>query len=185
MACFNASVVRNSKHLVANMTSENHENSTILSMFYNLENYSLIGHDDRVGRTGGGSHGGVRSRVVSFKTHRPNNRELVNSLALASLDEDIPMIGSNSNNNLRQVVVRGKDKNKWNREWRDNLPMRGYNTGPKNSRSALPLAEGNWYKIIIPYGHKYDKEYVLRTLLNYMTPEVFIPIMVSNRFVFL
>lgn len=124
----------------------------------------------------------MRSRVVSFKTHRPNNRELMKSLALANLDEDIPMTGSN--NNSRKGVFRGKEnKNrKWNREWtRPN--MRGC-TGPKNGRSPLPLAEGNWYRVIIPYGHKYDKKYVLRTLLNYMAPEVFTPIMVSNRLFF-
>jgi hypothetical protein len=36
------------------------------------------------------------------------------------------------------------------------------------------------YILQIPYGHKYEKDYVLKSLLGYVTPEVFIPIMVNN-----
>jgi len=32
----------------------------------------------------------------------------------------------------------------------------------------------------IPDGHKFGKDYILKSLLDYVTPEVFVPIMVSD-----
>lgn len=32
----------------------------------------------------------------------------------------------------------------------------------------------------IPYGHKYEKEYVLRSITSYMAGDVFVPITVNN-----
>ncbi|KAK7867453.1 hypothetical protein R5R35_009764 [Gryllus longicercus] len=43
--------------------------------------------------------------------------------------------------------------------------------------SSYPLQDADkWYKILIPYGGKYEKSYVLRILLSYVSPFVFVPI---------
>ncbi|XP_012234855.1 nuclear RNA export factor 1 [Linepithema humile] len=147
------------------------------------EEKHYFGHDDRGGRSGGSHLGSTKPRV-SFKTHRIN-REIPRNLALASLDEDIPMTG-NSNNNTRQVIVRERDRSdkNWQRrisQGRNSpLPNRNFGKGgpPGGSRlRQFPLGECSWYRVYIPYGHKYEKDYVLRTLLNYMAPDVFVPIM--------
>ncbi|XP_072766828.1 nuclear RNA export factor 1-like isoform X3 [Anoplolepis gracilipes] len=43
------------------------------------------------------------------------------------------------------------------------------------------IKENNWYKISIPFGNQYTKDYVLNSLLNYIAPEVFFPIMYKIR----
>ncbi|XP_011701217.1 PREDICTED: nuclear RNA export factor 1-like [Wasmannia auropunctata] len=152
----------------------------------NDQDKPYFGHDDRgrnMGRDGGGPHVGPIKHRVSFKAlNRPNNRDMSRNLALASLDEDIPMTGSN--NNARQVIINQRDnRDRGDRNWRTvprgrNSPMpnrhfKGGQPGPR--MRPLPLGESNWYRIIIPYGHKYEKEFVINTLLN-MVPQV-IPIM--------
>ncbi|GAB1864489.1 Nuclear RNA export factor [Camponotus japonicus] len=146
------------------------------------EDKHYFGHDDRMGRNNGRPHDGTRPRV-SFKTHRPNREIPRNALIATLLDEDIPMTGNSNNNNrqIRQVVVpRDRDRT-WQRtigRGRNSpLPNRNFKGGQPGSRiQTLPIGESNWYKISIPYGHKYEKDYILTTLLNYMAPEVFIPI---------
>ncbi|XP_011697338.1 PREDICTED: nuclear RNA export factor 1-like [Wasmannia auropunctata] len=90
------------------------------------------------------------------------------NLALASLDEGIPM--TDSNNNTRQVIINQRDNS--DRNWM--LP--------------LPLTESNWYKIIIPYGHKYEKDFVIDKLkLSNIMLYDFIPIMykiMGNKAIF-
>lgn len=153
------------------------------------EDKHYFGHDDRMGRNNGPHLEGTRPRV-SFKTLRPN-RELSRSVALASLDEDIPMTGNCNNNNnnrhTRQVFVTNMSRRKdmvkgWqgllSRGRNSPLPNRNFKGGQSGSRiQTLAVGESNWYRISIPYGHKYEKDYILRTLLNYMAPDVFIPIM--------
>lgn len=121
----------------------------------------LIGHDDRLGRNNGGPHlEGTRPRV-SFKTLRPN-RELSRNIALASLDEDIPMTG-NSNNNTRQtrqvfMTTNTRDRDRRERMWQRTiargrnspLPNRNFNGGQSGSRlQTLPIGESNWYRISV------------------------------------
>ncbi|KAL6254195.1 hypothetical protein P5V15_014817 [Pogonomyrmex californicus] len=144
------------------------------------EDKSYFGHDDRVGKNNGGSHVGPIKHRVSFKTHRPI-REIPRNLALANFDEDIPMTGT-SNNNTRQVVVNPRDRDHGDRAWRTisrgrNSPMPNRNFKGQSRLRPVPMVDSNCYKIIIPYGHKYEKDYIVRTLMNYMAPEVFVPIM--------
>ncbi|XP_018399173.1 PREDICTED: nuclear RNA export factor 1-like [Cyphomyrmex costatus] len=109
---------------------------------------SYFGHDDRVGRPHGrdGRPHGHIKHRVSFKTHTPNN--LARNLTFVNLDDDIPMT---SNNNSRQ----------------------GGQSGP---RRLPPLRESNWYRVSIPYGQKYERDFIINTLLNYIAPDVFVPI---------
>ncbi|XP_011168570.1 nuclear RNA export factor 1 [Solenopsis invicta] len=148
------------------------------------EDKAYFGHDDRVGRNvgrSGGTHTGPTKHRVSFKTLRPNNRDIRN-LALANLDEDIPMIGS-SNNNTRQVVINQRDRHRGDRAWgsvsrgrNSPMPNRNFKGGQAGSRMRPSISESNWHRVLIPYGHKYEKDYVINTLLNYIAPEVFVPL---------
>ncbi|RLU20896.1 hypothetical protein DMN91_007510 [Ooceraea biroi] len=154
------------------------------------EDNHYFGHDDRVPRNDRGSQAGTSRPRVSFKTHRPNNREMSRNMAL-SLDEDVPMT-SNSNNNTRQVIINprmsSQDKDKMHKAWQRTiargrnspLPNRNFKGGQipgSRSQSGLTsLGDASWFRVSIPYGHKYGKDYVLRTLLAYIAPQVFVPI---------
>ncbi|EGI63482.1 Nuclear RNA export factor 1 [Acromyrmex echinatior] len=112
------------------------------------EDKGYFGHDDRVGRQGRDRRPhGPIKHRVSFKTHTPHN--MSRNLAFANLDDDIPMT---SNNNTRQG-------------------------GQSGSRRPPPLRESSWYRVTIPYGQKYEKDFIINTLLNYITPDVFVPIL--------
>ncbi|XP_008553369.1 nuclear RNA export factor 1-like [Microplitis demolitor] len=45
------------------------------------------------------------------------------------------------------------------------------------------LSEANWYQIVMPHVHMYDKKILIDALLNYMKPQTFVPIMykIINR----
>lgn len=141
------------------------------------EDKGYFGHDDRVGRQGRDRrpHGPIKHRV-SFKTHTPHN--MSRNLAFANLDDDIPMT---SNNNTRQVIL---NRERADRGWRNvsrgrNSPMpnRNFKGGQSGSRRPPPLRESSWYRVTIPYGQKYEKDFIINTLLNYITPDVFVPIL--------
>ncbi|KAL6434115.1 hypothetical protein ACFW04_005925 [Cataglyphis niger] len=73
-----------------------------------------------------------------------------------------------------------------NRSW-DKTFSRERNNPPYGNRNFKGIQFGprlqfidkdcNWYRISIPFGHKYKKDYVLKSLLSYMAPEVFVPIL--------
>lgn len=49
--------------------------------------------------------------------------------------------------------------------------------GPMNGIQRKKLVAGptSWYEVKIPYGHKYEKEFILRSLLKAISPMLFIP----------
>nr|CAD7440985.1 unnamed protein product [Timema bartmani] len=53
---------------------------------------------------------------------------------------------------------------------------RGRNSPLPNMRRTLQTGPNNWFRVIIPHGHKYSKEYILKTLQNYIAPQPFIPV---------
>ncbi|KAK2589192.1 hypothetical protein KPH14_002004 [Odynerus spinipes] len=140
----------------------------------NSEDKHYFGHDDRLMRMEGRLFGN-RPRV-SFKTQPRPNRDIPRNVALAYLDDDIPMsVSSNNNNNNRQVILRGRGRG-LSRGRNSPLPHRGFRGGIF-PRPQHPFGEANWYKIIIPFGQKYTKDYILNILLSYISPETFVPIM--------
>ncbi|KAI4502639.1 hypothetical protein M0802_002551 [Mischocyttarus mexicanus] len=147
----------------------------------NTEDKHYFGHDDRHVRReggGGGGGGGFTSRPrVSFKQPPRHIRNASRAFIEAFIDEDSPMgiNSNNNNNNNRQVVVRGRGRG-LSRGRNSPLPPRGFR-GPSLIRPQLPLGEANWYKIIVPYGQQYPKDYIINSLLSYIAPETFVPIM--------
>ncbi|KAI4478084.1 hypothetical protein M0804_012275 [Polistes exclamans] len=143
----------------------------------NTEDKHYFGHDDRHVRR----EGRYTSRPrVSFKQQpRPSrNMRIAREIFLeAYKDEDSPMGGNsnNNNNNNRQIVVRGRGRG-LSRGRNSPLPPRGFRGGIL-PRPPLSLGEANWYKIIVPYGQQYTKDYIINNLLSYIAPETFVPIM--------
>ncbi|XP_043478525.1 nuclear RNA export factor 1-like [Leptopilina heterotoma] len=144
----------------------------------NPDDKHYFGHDDRVGGRPEGNNvfGGNRPRV-SFKTQFKASKEKQRHLDF----EDIAMtVGGN--NNGRQVVVRGRGRNNYNTSA---SRVRGRNSPlpPRMSNkyvvrpAQLNLGEVSWYKVIILYGFKYTKDFVLSTLMSYLAPDTFVPIM--------
>lgn len=102
------------------------------------------GHDDRVRRKSDGTFG--NRRRVSFKPQGRSGREISRSLTLA-LDDDIPLAGS-SNNNNRQVIVRGRNRG-LSRGRNSPLPHRALRSGSLSTSQSLPAGETSWYKITV------------------------------------
>lgn len=104
------------------------------------------------------------TRRVSFKpgTNKGKNKfRGINDAAKILLDEDIDM-GATVHN--RKVSFRGG-------RGRLNSPVpRSHVHKRKFISGMLP-----WYQIIIPYGAKHEKDVVLRALLSFLSPDIFIP----------
>ncbi|XP_012061924.1 PREDICTED: nuclear RNA export factor 1-like, partial [Atta cephalotes] len=151
-----------------------------------------LDHNDRVERPirrDGRFHVGPIKHHVSFRIHRPNNL-ISRNLAFTNLDSDIPMT---SNDNMRQMIINHRDRERGRirrtvyRGGNNPVPNfkgvqfqgiqgRNFKGDQSNSRmQPLPLREA--YRINIPYGHKYERDYIINTLLNYIAPKVFVPIM--------
>lgn len=140
----------------------------------NFDDKHYFAHDDRVPRNDGSLYLGNRPRV-SFKTQARPARDVPRGLALACLDEDVQMATS-SNNNNRQVIMTGRNRG-IQRGRNSPVPHRRFRMGLAPRIRQFPIGDSNWYKITIPYGHKYDKDYIINNLLSYIAPETFIPFM--------
>lgn len=81
------------------------------------------------------------------------------------LDDDIDMGAQpGSHNQMRRGPFRGRGGRMNSPVPRGGLPKKKFISG------MLP-----WYQIIIPYGAKHEKDVILRTLLSFISPEIFIP----------
>ncbi|XP_071441376.1 nuclear RNA export factor 1-like [Hetaerina americana] len=122
-------------------------------------------HDDR----------GENRRRVSFQSNsnriskregHPYRRVPIH----ARLDDDVDMAGTsgvggrNANRFVASISRRGRGRKRQGR----NSPA------PLN---RVKLSEtASWFKITIPYGAKYEKDYILRLLFSHISPTLFIPI---------
>ncbi|KAL4711159.1 hypothetical protein ACJJTC_009530 [Scirpophaga incertulas] len=116
-------------------------------------------HDDR-------THTNT-TRRVSFKpgTHKGKNKfRSWNDAKLQLLDDDIDMGATGGPPQPRRGGFRGRGGRMNSPAPRMHQVKRKFIIGP------LP-----WYQIIIPHGAKHDKDLILRALLTFMSPEVFIP----------
>ncbi|XP_053990475.1 nuclear RNA export factor 1-like [Hylaeus anthracinus] len=131
------------------------------------------GHDVRVQRNHDGLYHGSRPKVTFKQT---SSRPLRRSLRMACLDDDVQMASSSNNNSGDFIISR--------REWGGQrgrvspLPMRAFRGGkiPSKIRQII-TGEATCYKIVIPQGHKFEKDYIINNLLSYIAPTTFIPIM--------
>ncbi|XP_011632449.1 nuclear RNA export factor 1-like [Pogonomyrmex barbatus] len=144
------------------------------------ENKSYFRHDN-IRRNNNGSNIGPIKHCISFKNERFNNREKWHKLPLINFKNSF-LIGSNKDS--RQVIIVPRDRDQENRAWQimsqktnNFMPNRNLKRSQSDSIShSLPVVNSNYYRIIIPYGSKYKKDDVIRSLLNFMA-QIFVPIM--------
>ncbi|CAH0686369.1 unnamed protein product [Spodoptera exigua] len=124
----------------------------------NFKNSEHFEHDDRMHSSG--------TRRVSFKPGTNKGKNKWNNAKLL-LDDDIDMTGSAGGTHPhRKGSFRG-------RGGRLNSPAPRSGHGVNKKRFVPgPLP---WYQIIIPYGAKHEKEVILKTLLSFISPDIFVP----------
>lgn len=124
----------------------------------NFKNNDHFEHDDR-------THSG-NTRRVSFKpgTHKGKNKW--NKQMLLLDDADIDMTGSGAPHMRNKGSYRGRGGRLYSPAPR---PINGA------SRKRFIVGVLPWYQIIIPYGAKHDKDTILRALLSYVSPDIFVP----------
>lgn len=101
---------------------------------------------------------GKQGRKVSFKPGSVGNAKMNLkrenfARGIASMEDDERMESGRSSTFRRR-----------------NSPIPG-----RNKNRGLIEAAGGWFQVTIPHGNKYDKDFVLKSLLNAAAPEVFIP----------
>ncbi|CAB3221232.1 unnamed protein product [Arctia plantaginis] len=127
------------------------------SRIRNFKNSEHFEHDDR-------THSG-NTRRVSFKPGTHKGKKWNKPMMLLD-DADIDMTGSVGPHMRHKGSFRGRGG-----RLISPAPMSG--RGPMRKRlnpGSLP-----WYQIIIPYGAKHPKDVILRSLLSFVSPDVFIP----------
>lgn len=119
-------------------------------------------HDDRTHTN--------NTRRVSFKTgtNKGKNKFRTWKDPKLLLDDDIDMGSSGG-----QVHTQGRKGPFRGRGGRLNSPAPRSGHGLPKKKFVAGLLP--WYQIIIPYGAKHEKDVVLRALLSFISPEVFIP----------
>ncbi|XP_046745611.1 nuclear RNA export factor 1-like [Diprion similis] len=140
----------------------------------NVQSKHYFDHDNRTIRPDS-----ARPRV-SFKSqgrHGPDRGRNLEAGLKNYLGEDISMTVGASNGS-RQVLVRGKIGRRmpWGRI--SPFPQRGRRDVRQGPQRRPPMfADSNWFKVTIPYGHKYQKDFVVKSLNSYISPDTFVPIM--------
>lgn len=140
------------------------------------------GNDTREVRMGGDTlMAGVRPRI-SFKQKARISIPRNLSFAAQNLlddDDDLEMSSINNNNNNhfheRQVLLKARGRSLLNGRL-GVIPQ-------KDLRCKLTqtiLADAYWYKITIPCGADYEKDFIIRKILQYIAPETFVPIMYQH-----
>ncbi|XP_055638003.1 nuclear RNA export factor 1 [Toxorhynchites rutilus septentrionalis] len=148
----------------------NHGSGGGRKFFDGSSNYSE--HDDRMDRDRKMSD--VKRRV-SFKPFNGGRNKGVPRLSdihvLAHL-EDEAMGGDGSEGNRRNFSGGNGTTNpgKGNRRRGSPVPR-----GQPGGRRRLLCGPTSWFEIKIPYGHKYEKDFILRSLLTAIKPVLFIP----------
>nr|XP_040221616.2 nuclear RNA export factor 1 [Anopheles coluzzii] len=146
-------------------------------------------HDDRTDRSGGEWNDRNRNdrmtdvkRRVSFKPSnggRGKGRITENHLRAHMNDDDEAMGGDMFDGG--DLRVRMNNRN-FDRQRRSGSPIPrgvprggGGGGGGGNQRKKL-LPNAPWYEVRIPYGNKYEKEFILRSIQQAITPQMFIPL---------
>lgn len=148
------------------------------TMLCSHRKFSFADHDDRGSGAGGG--GGDRSsfkpseikRRVSFK-NTVRNYKSVNDMKVKAFLEDEDMAGELASGESSQARLSGEFRRGGSnfRNRRKGSPI------PRNVGGSGKLLQSptGWYQVTIHHGAKYDKDIILKLLLNAVSPSVFIP----------
>ncbi|EDS33177.1 conserved hypothetical protein [Culex quinquefasciatus] len=146
--------------------------------FYEATGNNYSEHDDRTERDRGDRKVTDVKRRVSFKPFnggRKGGIKISDMQIRAHLEDDEAMGGGGGGGDYdgdRRNFKGGRGFNRHGgRGGRKSPPLqRGY---PKKPR--LVNGPTSWFEVKIPYGHKYEKDFILRSLLQAIQPQLFIP----------
>ncbi|XP_050071906.1 nuclear RNA export factor 1 [Anopheles maculipalpis] len=155
--------------------------------FYDAAEIVNRGHDDRTERGGDWNDRNDRNRNdrnmtnvqrrVSFKPFnggRGKGRITENQMRAHFNEEDEAMSGDTFDSGN----MHGRPNNRFiNRQRRSGSPIpRGVSNGGNLSKKLFKQTNSYWYEVKIPYGHKYEKDFILRSIQQQLSPMVFIPL---------
>ncbi|XP_033207887.1 nuclear RNA export factor 1-like [Belonocnema kinseyi] len=138
----------------------------------------FLDREERVVRMeGDGLTAGMRPRIFlksKSKMNLSRNREFT---VHKCFEDDLSMALNNNESNgydTRHVVVRGRGRSIYTR-------LGSYGPNPRHDLrdklTQVVLADANWYKITIPWGQKFDKDFIINSILNHIAPDTFVPIL--------
>ncbi|XP_049287410.1 nuclear RNA export factor 1-like [Anopheles funestus] len=142
------------------------------------------GHDDRTERGGEWNDRNRNDRNmtnvqrrVSFKPFnggRGKGRITENQMRAHINDDDEAMGGDTFDSGNPRVRMNNRN---FDRQRRSGSPIpRGMNSDRNLSKKLMKGAQTSWYEVKIPYGHKYEKNFILRSIQQAISPQVFIPL---------
>uniref|UniRef100_A0A182VYC2 NTF2 domain-containing protein n=1 Tax=Anopheles minimus TaxID=112268 RepID=A0A182VYC2_9DIPT len=153
--------------------------------FYDSSEVVNHGHDDRTERGGDWNDRNRNDRNmtnvqrrVSFKPSnggRGKGRITENLMRAHMNDDDDEAMGGDTfdSGNPR---MRMNNRN-FNRQRRRGSPIpRGMNNDRNLPKKLMKTSNSSWYEVKIPYGHKYEKDFILRSIQQAISPLVFIPL---------
>ncbi|XP_015593949.1 nuclear RNA export factor 1 [Cephus cinctus] len=136
------------------------------------ERKQYFDHDDRAVR-------GPARPKVSFRTGRNakggRSKNLQTALKI-HLEDDVDM----SDPNAKRIRFKGNVGvgGSAREGCRSPAPSRRIDGGGRGLYHKKGLRDdGGWFKVVIPYGNKYGKDFILKNLLSYIAPDPIIPIM--------
>nr|AHK06057.1 nuclear export factor [Locusta migratoria manilensis] len=117
-------------------------------------------------------------RRVSFKpSGRSKRRNKSWELLRSVMDDDVDMSGAGTSAAARAYDRFNPYSGRAGRQHGGGRGRRsGRNSPSGHRRRALMSNTYTWYKVVLPHGGKYSKEYILKTLANYIAPRTLIPL---------
>uniref|UniRef100_A0A182NMU6 NTF2 domain-containing protein n=1 Tax=Anopheles dirus TaxID=7168 RepID=A0A182NMU6_9DIPT len=146
-----------------------------------------VEHDDRSDRGGEWSNDNRNKndrnmtdvkRRVSFKAFSGGRGKgrITEHQIRAHINEDDEAMGGDTfdGGDLR---VRMNNNRKFQRHKRSGSPIpRGVSNSGSNMRKKLVPSNTTWFEVKIPYGHKYERDFVLRSIQQAISPQTFNPL---------
>ncbi|XP_053657662.1 nuclear RNA export factor 1-like [Anopheles marshallii] len=143
-------------------------------------------HDDRTERGGGGEWNDRNrndrnmtnvQRRVSFKPFsggRGKGRITENQMRAHFNDDDEAMGGDTFDSGNPRVRMNNRN---FDRQRRSGSPIpRGMHNDRNLPKKLMKGSQQSWYEIKIPHGQKYEKDFILRSIQQAISPLVFIPL---------
>lgn len=98
----------------------------------------------------------------------------------AQLDDDVTM-SSESNVNEKQVIFRGRSRGSLTGARHYSVSQRSRLPQHANKLKQTLIGDCSYYKVNVMNGQQYEKEFIIKSLMNRIAPNTFIPIMVSTN----
>ncbi|XP_065082338.1 nuclear RNA export factor 1 isoform X1 [Ochlerotatus camptorhynchus] len=144
--------------------------------FYEAGSNNYSEHDDRVDRDRKVTDVKRRVSFKPFSGGRHKGAKISDIQIRAHLEDDEAMGGGGMGGDGFDGDRRNFNKGKgFNNGRRRGSPIPRGPMGGGQFRKKLVAGPTSWFEVKIPYGHKYEKDFVLRSLVSAISPLIFIP----------